>query len=317
MVVLSQPVAHVNFPTINSCNTHFTHIPVVDLSNPNAKAHIVNACQEFGFFKVINHGVPMEAVTKLEAQARSFFKLPQNYKNKAAPFGYGNKNIGRKGDTGWVEYLLFGTNTELISQNSLTILPNDFWLMVDKYLSAIKKMACGILELIADELSLQPKNVWSRLLSDEKSDSFFRINHYPASDRNELGFGEHTDPQIISVIRSNNASGLEIALKDGTWVQVPADPNSFFITVDDCLQVMTNGRFKSVKHRVITESMKERISMIYFGGPPLTEKIAPSTSLMQEEESLYKEFTWGEYKKAAFNTNLAFNRISFFEKCHS
>lgn len=127
MVVLSQPVAHVNFPTKNSCNTHFTHIPTVDLLNPNAKTHIVYACQEFGFFKVINHRVPMETVTKLEAQALSFFQLPQNYKNKAAPFGYGNKNIGRKGDTGWVEYLLFGTNTELISQNSLTILPNDFW----------------------------------------------------------------------------------------------------------------------------------------------------------------------------------------------
>lgn len=260
----------------------------------------------------------MEAVTKLEAQALGFFKLPQNCKNKAAPFGYGNKNIGRKGDTGWVEYLLFGTNTELISKNSLTILPNDFWLMVNKYLSATKKMACEILELMAIELNLHPKNVWSRLLSEEKSDSFFRINHYPASNRNELGFGEHTDPQIISVIRSNNASGLEIALKDGTWVQVPPDPSSFYITVDDCLQVMTNGRFRSVKHRVITESLKERISMIYFGGPPLIEKIAPSTSLlMQGEESLYKEFTWGEYKKAAFNTNLAFNRISYFEKSPS
>ena len=83
------------------------------------------------------------------------------------------------------------------------------------------------------------------------------------------------------------------------------------------LQVMTNGRFRSVKHRVITESLKERLSMIYFGGPPLSEKIAPSTSLMQGEESLYKEFTWGEYKKAAFNTKLAFNRISFFEKSPS
>ncbi|KAL1805780.1 hypothetical protein ACET3Z_028848 [Daucus carota] len=317
MVVLSQPVEHVNFPAIKSCNGNSTHIPVVDLSNPGAKTQIVNACQEFGFFKVINHGVPMEIVTKLEAQALSFFKQPQNHKNKAAPFGYGNKNIGRKGDTGWVEYLLFGTDTQLISQNSLTILPNDFWALVNKYLSAVKNLACEILKLMAEELNLQPKNVLSRLLGDEKSDSFFRINHYPASDRNELGFGEHTDPQIISVIRSNNASGLEIALKDGTWTQVPADPNSFFITVDDCLQVMTNGRFRSVKHRVITESLKERLSMIYFGGPPLSEKIAPSTSLMQGEESLYKEFTWGEYKKAAFNTKLAFNRISFFEKSPS
>lgn len=89
-----------------------------------------------------------------------------------------------------------------------------------------------------------------------------------------------------------------------------------FDTHNDLLQVLTNGRFRSVKHRVITESLKERISMIHFGGPPSTEKIAPLTSLMEEgEESLYREFTWDDYKKAAFNTKLAFNRISFFEKC--
>lgn len=109
--------------------------------------------------------------------------------------------------------------------------------MVRKYLSAIKELACEVLERMADGLNIEPRTVLSRFVSAEKSDSYFRINHYPASDRNELGFGEHTDPQIISVLRSNNSSGLEIALKDGTWVQVPPDPNSFFITVDDCLQV--------------------------------------------------------------------------------
>ncbi|WOH12039.1 hypothetical protein DCAR_0831537 [Daucus carota subsp. sativus] len=316
MVVLSQSVAHINLPTINSFDSNFTQIPVVDLSNPDAQIHIVNACREVGFFKVVNHGVPMEMVTSLETQAMSFFKLPQQHKDKAAPFGYGNKCIGQRGDTGWVEYLLLGTNTGLIAQDSPAIFPHDFWLMIRKYLAALEKLTCEVLEKMADGLNIEPRTVLSRLVSAEKSDSYFRINHYPASDQTKLGFGEHTDPQIISVIRSNNVSGLEIALKDGTWVQVPPDPTSFFITVDDCLQVLTNGRFKSVKHRVITESLKERISMIHFGGPPPNEKIAPIASLMEEgEESLYREFTWDDYKKAAFNTKLACNRISFFEKC--
>lgn len=78
---------------------------------------------------------------------------------------------------------------------------------------------------------------------------------------------------------------------------------------------MTNGRFKSVKHRVVANSTKSRVSMIYFGGPPLSEKIAPLPSLIQgEEDSLYKEFTWFEYKKSAFNTRLADNRLGLFEK---
>lgn len=78
---------------------------------------------------------------------------------------------------------------------------------------------------------------------------------------------------------------------------------------------MTNGRFKSVKHRVVANSVKSRMSMIYFGGPPLSEKIAPLPSLMEREEaSLYKEFTWFEYKKSAFNSRLSDNRLGRFEK---
>lgn len=78
---------------------------------------------------------------------------------------------------------------------------------------------------------------------------------------------------------------------------------------------MTNGRFRSVKHRVIADSLEERMSMIYFGGPPLSQKIAPLSSLMEEgEESLYKEFTWCEYKTSAYKTKLGDNRLRLFEK---
>jgi len=81
------------------------------------------------------------------------------------------------------------------------------------------------------------------------------------------------------------------------------------------MQVMTNGRFKSVKHRVLADPTKSRLSMIYFGGPPLCEKIAPLPSLMLKgEESFYKEFTWWEYKKAAYASRLADNRLGPFEK---
>jgi gibberellin 2-oxidase len=105
-------------------------------------------------------------------------------------------------------------------------------------------MTCEVLELIADGLGIEGRNMLSKLLRNEKSDSCFRLNHYPPcpelqalSGRNLIGFGEHTDPQIISVLRSNNTSGLQICMKDGTWVSVPPDHTSFFINVGDSLQV--------------------------------------------------------------------------------
>ncbi|OVA05613.1 Oxoglutarate/iron-dependent dioxygenase [Macleaya cordata] len=339
MVVLSKPPPLKQFSTIktfkqhthnnnnnnnNNNNYYFSGIPVIDLSKPDSKTLLVKACEEFGFFKVINHGVPMEFMTKLESEAVNFFSLPQSEKEKAGPpdpFGYGNKRIGPNGDVGWIEYLLLRSNLDSVSPrcfNAFKENPEFFRSVVNNYISAVRNLACDVLELLADGLKIQPRNVFSKLLEDEESDSVFRLNHYPPCpelSRNLIGFGEHTDPQIISVLRSNNSTGLQISLKDESWVSVPPDQNSFFINVGDSLQVMTNGRFKSVRHRVIANSVKSRVSMIYFGGPPLRERIAPLPSLMAEgEESLYKEFTWCEYKKSAYKSRLADNRLGHFEK---
>ncbi|RYR64276.1 hypothetical protein Ahy_A03g010409 [Arachis hypogaea] len=232
------------------------------------------------------------------------------------PFGYGSSRIGSNGDVGRVEYLLLSPNSLLI----LHQLPVLFRCALEEYMVAMKKMCCEVLEVMAEGLGIGERNALSRVVGDERSDSCFRLNHYPPVAAEEdgkmlIGFGEHTDPQIISVLRSNNESGLQICLNDGSWVSIPPDPTSFFINVGDSLQVMTNRRFKSVKHRVLAESKQSRMSMIYFGGAALSEKIAPLKSLMsKDEESLYKEFTWLEYKNAAYKSRLADNRLSLFEK---
>ncbi|XVE51614.1 hypothetical protein DITRI_Ditri02bG0055900 [Diplodiscus trichospermus] len=330
MVVLSQPAALDHYSSIKTCKPTcvFTEIPEIDLRDPEAKTLIVKSCEECGFFKLVNHGVPMEFITRLEAEALRFFNLPQSEKDKAGPpdpFGYGSKRIGPNGDVGWIEYLLLNTNPQVTSLKTLTIFrenPEIFRSAVNDYILAVKRMTYEVLELMADGLKIEPRNVLSRLIRDEKSDSCFRLNHYPPcpelqalSGRNLIGFGEHTDPQIISVLRSNNTSGLQICLRDGTWVSVPPDQTSFFINVGDALQVMSNGRLRSVRHRVLADSLKSRVSMIYFGGPPLSEKIGPFPSLVGKgEESLYKEFTWWEYKTSAYKSKLADHRLGMFEK---
>lgn len=84
----------------------------------------MKACEEYGFFKVVNHSVPMEFIAKLETQALEFFNLPQSEKDKAGPpdpFGYGSKRIGSNGDVGWIEYLLLNTNPQVTSLKTLTL----------------------------------------------------------------------------------------------------------------------------------------------------------------------------------------------------
>lgn len=118
MVVVSQSALDVFTPikTYKSpATTVFTEIPTIDLSHPDAGALLVRACEEFGSFKVVGHGVSLELANRLEAESLKFFSLHQAEKDRAGapdPFGYGNKRIGSNGDVGWIEYLLLSTNPD-------------------------------------------------------------------------------------------------------------------------------------------------------------------------------------------------------------
>lgn len=109
MVVLANPALE-QVSLINLHNkpiSFFSGIPVVDPSAPGAAAAVVKACEEFGFFKVVNHGVPPDSMARLEAEAVQFFSRTQAEKERPVyPFGYGSKRIGANGDVGWLEYLL-------------------------------------------------------------------------------------------------------------------------------------------------------------------------------------------------------------------
>jgi len=126
MVVLSNQSALNELFLAKTCNpsTVFTAVPEVDLSHPDAKTMMVKACQEIGLFKVVNHGIPPEVITRLENEALKFFMQSQSQKDKAGPpdpFGYGSKRIGTNGDMGWVEYLLLSTNPDIVSPKSVEL----------------------------------------------------------------------------------------------------------------------------------------------------------------------------------------------------
>ncbi|KAK3163337.1 hypothetical protein QOZ80_1AG0002290 [Eleusine coracana subsp. coracana] len=311
-------------------------VRTVDLSSPDRAAAaraLVAACEEHGFFRVTGHGVPPVLTRAAEAASAAFFALPQAEKEAALQLGYGSKRIGGNGDLGWIEYLLLPVTPSaaassstlpravaaaLVDSSSPT--PSPLRDVLEEYAAAVRAMACGVLELMAEGLGLGPADLLARLVTRADSDCMLRVNHYPPRpDNNNLnlltGFGEHTDPQIISVLRSNGISGLEIARRDGAWASVPPDGDAFFVNVGDTLQVLTNGRFRSVRHRVVVNGERSRVSMIFFGGPPPGERLAPLPQLLREDggRSRYKEFTWKEFKTSGCRTRLAEDRLSRFE----
>ncbi|CAL5437528.1 unnamed protein product [Camellia sinensis] len=213
-------------------------IPIIDLSLERSvlSEKIVQACQDYGFFKVVNHGVPMEIIARMEKEGSDFFAKPASEKQQQAgdlpsPFGYGCKNIGFNGDVGELEYLLLHTDHLSISDISKAISsvnPTKFSCAVNDYIQAVRSLTCEMLDLVAEGLFVLDKSVFSRLIGDVHSDSCFRLNHYPPMENSRewdpspklnantrMGFGEHSDPQILTILRSNDVKGLQICLHDG------------------------------------------------------------------------------------------------------
>ena len=120
--------------------------------------------------------------------------------------------------------------------------------VVNDYTQSVRNLACDILDLVGEGLGVSDKFSFSRLIRDVHNDSLLRLNHYPPVSQSQwdphqhssetIGFGEHSDPQILTILRSNDVAGLQIFLHDhGLWVPVPADPDNFYVFVGDVLEV--------------------------------------------------------------------------------
>ncbi|XP_024986951.1 gibberellin 2-beta-dioxygenase 2-like [Cynara cardunculus var. scolymus] len=297
-------------------------VPVIDLSCKQSKVAklIVKACEEYGFFKVINHGVPHHIIKNMEDESFQFFDKPLPEKMKlvgsADPFGYGSKNIGLGGDRGELEYLLLQTNQNAIDDTSKCRYA------VSSYVDGVRELACELLELMAKGLGVPPSS-FSHFLKCFNSDSLLRLNHYPpvthtshsSFQRGIIGFGEHSDPQILTLLASNFVPGLQISLGNGVWVPVSPDPLAFCVNIGDVLQAMTNGRFVSVRHRAMANSLptQSRLSMVFFGAPPPEATIVCPLQLLKQNKPVYRAFTWAEYKSHTYAHRLGEVRLDHFK----
>lgn len=104
------------------------------------------------------------------------------------------------------------------------------------------------------------------------------------------GLRAHTDAGgIILLFQDDEVSGLQI-LKDGQWIDVQPIANAIVINTGDQIEVLSNGRYKSVWHRVLAKHDGNRRSIASFYNPSLTATIAPT-----EQAAAYPKFVFGDY----------------------
>jgi isopenicillin N synthase-like dioxygenase len=162
-------------------------------------------------------------------------------------------------------------------------------------------------ELISESLGLE-KDYMKKVLGEQGQ--HMAVNYYPPCPEPELTYGlpAHTDPNALTILlQDTTVCGLQILI-DGQWFAVNPHPDAFVINIGDQLQALSNGVYKSVWHRAVTNTENPRLSVASFLCPADCAVMSPAKPLWEAEDDetkpVYKDFTYAEYYKKFWSRNL-------------
>ncbi|XP_057804045.1 protein SRG1-like [Salvia miltiorrhiza] len=278
-------------PRDSDISTSFSDdIPIVDLSllaagDEHERAKLDAASQEWGFFQMINHGAD-DVLRKMKAAMADFFDLPLSEKKR---YGMAANDIEGYGQ-GYVV-----SEDQKLDWNDLLFLITlpatsrrfKYWpLTIPAFKEAVEEYA-GVIERVSDEifgnLSLLmgvERGFLKKLHGDVKQG--IRMNYYPSCARPDLvlGVSPHSDSSSITLLlQDDDTTALQIK-HEGVWVPVNPIPNALVVNIGDAMEAWSNGRYKSIEHRAVTNLEKARISAAAFVIPGNDVELNPLETMV-------------------------------------
>ncbi|KAH7656796.1 Leucocyanidin oxygenase protein [Dioscorea alata] len=258
-------------------------IPIIDIggiANGNkfdeeTMRALSNACKEWGFFQLVNHGMNKEIIEKAKEVWREFFHLPmiekQAFANSPVTYeGYGSRvGVEKNASLDWSDYFflnIFPKN--LRNYEKWPSFPNSLRETTKNYTKEVVKLCMMLMEMLSLGLGLD-KEYFREAFGGDEYGACLRACFYPKCPQPELtlGLSSHSDPGGLTVLLSDDhVTGLQVR-KDGEWVTVKPVPGALIINIGDQIQVMSNDIYKSAEHRVQVNSEKERLSIALFFNP--------------------------------------------------
>ncbi len=264
---------------------------------------IKDACENWGFFELVNHEISHELLDTVERMTKEHYKkcMEQRFKEMVASKALEGVQAEIT-DMDW-ESTFFLRHLPVSNISEVPDLDHEYRKIMKEFAAKLKKLAEELLDLLCENLGLE-KGYLKNAFNGSKGPNFgTKASNYPPCPHPPLikGLRAHTDAGgIILLFQDDKVSGLQL-LKDGEWVDVPPMRHSIVINLGDQLEVITNGKYKSVLHRVIAQTDGNRMSLASFYNPGNDAVIYPAPALVEKEatekEQVYPKFVFDDYMK--------------------
>ncbi|XP_078167061.1 1-aminocyclopropane-1-carboxylate oxidase homolog 4-like [Carex rostrata] len=256
-------------------------VPVIDLTYVDHKQErmgivekVEKAASSYGFFQLVNHGIPENVLDSLLEGTRAFHEgdvavksnLYTTDRSRKVRY-FSNSRLYKSAFGNWYDSLVCDFDGSL-DANDIPMVCRKSIIDYKQQLVGVAKTVC---ELLSEALGLAKDHLASINAAQKQS---VVCHYYPPCPEPDLAVGsaKHTDPCFLTILLQDSVGGLQVCNR-GQWVDVLPVRGALVVNIGDLLQLVSNDKFKSVEHRVLANSTKgPRLSVATFCNPLRSEE---------------------------------------------
>ncbi|KAK3017535.1 hypothetical protein RJ639_007210 [Escallonia herrerae] len=167
--------------------------------------------------------------------------------------------------------------------------------VTEEFFTELAKVGQLVEGILNDCLGL-PAGFLKEYNNDRSWDVMLVFRYYPATKADTIGAYEHQDVNNITFVFQDDVGGLEVQ-KDGEWIRVTPIEGALVANVGDMIQALSNNKFKSGVHRVVSPEGASRHSIAFFYHLEGEKWVEPLSHFTEEigDKPKYRGFPYKEY----------------------
>ncbi|KAJ4847565.1 hypothetical protein Tsubulata_015385 [Turnera subulata] len=219
--------------------------PVIDLQGVHEGSvqrkeiveKIRDASETWGFFEVINHGIPLSVLEEMKDGVRRFHEQDPELKKefytrdlKRNVVYLSNFDLYSAPATNWRDTIPFLMASDPPKPEEIPATSRD---IVMDYSEDVMRLGYLLLELLSEALGLSP----NYLKDIDCAKGLLILGHYyPACPQPELTLGtsKHADSDFLTVLLQDHIGGLQV-LHQNQWIDIPRSPGALVVNIGDLL----------------------------------------------------------------------------------